>query len=135
MKIVRDLLSTRFEKLKSVPGTRSFHHFSPIDENCIQVKGFSVQQAFGLLHNLSNDININLSFKPNQYVACMYNGHWSIGVIVTVDDCNSDLDISFMVPHGPSRSFGWPKRENRCLVPFKYIVRCTLTPCTLNWAT
>ena len=41
----------------------------------------------------SNDSNINLSFKPNQYVACMYDRHWWIGVIVTVDDCNSNLDI------------------------------------------
>ena len=38
IKIVRDLLSNRFEKLKPVPGTRFFHHFRPTDENCIQVK-------------------------------------------------------------------------------------------------
>ena len=35
----------------------------------------------------------------------MYDGHWWVGVIVTVDDCNNDLDISFMHPHGPTRSF------------------------------
>ena len=86
MKIVRDLLSYRFEKLNPVPGTRTFHLFSPIDENCIQVKRCSVQQAFTLSHNLSNDSNINLSFKPNQYVACIYDWYWWIGVIVTVDD-------------------------------------------------
>ena len=62
MKIVRDLLSNHFEKLKPVPETRSFHHFSPIDENCIQVKRCSVEQAFDLSHNLSNVSNINLNF-------------------------------------------------------------------------
>ena len=83
MKIVGDLLSTPFEKLKRVPGLRSFHHFSPIDENYIKVKTYSVLQAFDLSYNLSNDSNINLSFKPNQYVACMYDGQWWIGVTVT----------------------------------------------------
>ena len=62
MNIVRGLLSNHFEKLKPVPGTRYFHHFSPIHENCIQVKRCSLQQAFifDLSHNLSNVSNIKL---------------------------------------------------------------------------
>ena len=132
MKIVRDLLSTHFEKLKPLPGTRSFHHFSPINENCIQVKRYSVQRAFDLSHNLSNDSNINLSFKPNQYIACMYNGHWLIRVIVTFDNFNGDLDMSFIDPHDPTRLFSWPKQENRCLLPFKHVLYCISTLCTVT---
>ena len=62
----------------------------------------------------------------------MYDEHWWIGVIVTADDCNSDLDISFMYCHGPTRSFSWPKREDRCLAPFTRVLCCVLTPGTVT---
>ena len=55
--------------------------------------------------------------------------HRWIGVIVTVDDGNGDLDISFMYPHGPTSSFSWPKRKYKCLVSFKHVLCCISSPC------
>ena len=69
------------------------------------------------------DTTFKFSFKPDQYVACMYNGHWWIEFIVTVDVCNSDLDFSFKHPHGPTQLFSCPKQEDRCLLPFIWCIR------------
>ena len=38
---VRQMLSTRFESGKTIPGTRSFHHFSPLSEGEVTYKRVS----------------------------------------------------------------------------------------------
>ena len=68
---------------------------------------------------------MNSSFKPNQYVACMYDGHQWIGVILAVD-------ISFMHPHGLTWLFSWPRWDGWCLVSFKHVLCCISTPCTVT---
>lgn len=81
--------------------------------------------------NPFNGSNMNLSFTSNWYVASMYDEHWWIGVIMTVDDSNGDLDISFIYCHGPTGLISWPEWEDSCLVPFTLVLCCVLTPCTV----
>ena len=56
----------------------------------------------------------------------MYDAHWWIGVIATVDDF-------FYVPSWPnSIQFNWPKREDRCFVPFKQVLCRISAPCSVT---
>ena len=47
---------------------------------------------------------------------------WWIGMIAEVDIHNGDLKIKFMHPHGPSKSFSRPSRDDYCWVPIVNII-------------
>ena len=65
------------------------------------------------------------------YVACMYDKDWYIGVIQEVCEEEGDIKVSFMHPKGPGRpenSFYWPSREDVCYVPQNDIIGYISTP-------
>ena len=59
------------------------------------------------------------------YVVCMYDEDWYIGVILEVCEEEGDIKVSFMHPKGPGRpenSFYWPSTEDACYVPQNDII-------------
>ena len=41
-----------------------------------------------------------------------------------------DILVKFMHPHGPSRSFHWPYKEDLCFIPMMHILTILDTPTT-----
>ena len=78
--------------------------------------------------NIGHDI-MNLS--QNQYVACIYDNNWWIGIIESVNDDEKDFDIKFMHPYGPASSFHWPNFNDKCIIPMYHILT-TVHPPTTN---
>ena len=58
-----------------------------------------------------------------------------IGMIAEVDIHNVDLKIKFMHPHGPSKSFSWPSRDDYCWVPTVNIITHIKVPTTKSGRT
>lgn len=132
-------LEKRFSKSTTIPGTRDNHSFIPVSPNYLQVSRFSGDPGFILdmsgnrpqikipttqhLHDLDDMI-------PGTYVACIYDQHWWIGNIREVSELEKDIHINFMHPHGPSKNFKWPRREDICWVPLAHIIKVIDAPST-----
>ena len=56
------------------------------------------------------------------YVSCAYDQQWWIGLVDIVNHDVQDVEIVFLYPHGPARSFAFPQREDRCIIPLKHIL-------------
>ena len=58
------------------------------------------------------------------YVACRYDNLWWVGVVESINK-DDDIEVKFMHPHGPTRNFRWPEREDKCWIPTNDII-CTV---------
>ena len=56
------------------------------------------------------------------FVACWYNFHWWLGLILSVNESQLEVDVRFMCPHGPSPSFYWPEQDHNCTIPYNHII-------------
>ena len=44
------------------------------------------------------------------FVACWYNFHWWVGLVLSINELLLEVDVKFMCPHGLSPSFYWPEQ-------------------------
>ena len=65
--------------------------------------------------------------NPGQYIACVYDGNWWLGLVLEYSEENQDYHIKFMTPKGPSRYFKWPIRDDILWVPQGDIL-CIIEP-------
>ena len=56
-----------------------------------------------------------------QFVLCSYEGHKLLGMACEVNTTHKDIEIKFMHPLCPSRSFTWLRRDDICLLPITNI--------------
>ena len=127
----RTKLSARFASGKTIKGTRSYHYFAPLSSVKVGYKRTSSDNEFtGSFSFETNSLITQQSFKIMDYVSCMYDGFWWVGLIVEIEE--QDALVQFLHPHGPSSSFYWPDHDDSCWVP-KESLLCKLT--TLKTAT
>ena len=55
MKVVREQMTEQYMIAKTVPGTRSFHCFIPINQFCIGTKQVLEEDAFEIMFNFSDE--------------------------------------------------------------------------------
>ena len=120
MVTVRQNLLPRFQSGKTVPGTRIYHHFLPISTNSISFKRTSEDTDVTGTFSFSDEtIGIPLvqDIKESDFISCIYDDHWWIGLVQSVDLEQGDVKVKFMHPHGPTLQFHWPSRDDMCYVP------------------
>ena len=113
---VRNDLKSSIEKGSTVPGTRSFHWFSSQSVGSISYKRVSNDSSLSEAHNFfeapvkfsANDI------KVMSYIACVYDEKCWVGLVEEVDKDNNNIYVNFMHTFGPSKTFFWPAREDKC---------------------
>ena len=128
---IRANLEMRYKNGGTVPGTRSSHHFVPLSSSQICHKLTSEDKSFVCTHDFNvptiYDIeNINAS----SYVTCIYNSFWWVGMVTSVDIEAGDVNIDFMHPHGPRKTFNWPQHSDTCYVQVKNIIHKISAPTT-----
>ena len=64
------------------------------------------------------------------YIACIYDDVWWIGLLIESDDKNIDKKIKFLQPHGPCQQFTWPNKDDYCWVPDNNIILKVSPPST-----
>ena len=99
----RVILNDRFEGVTRIPGKISFHEFSPIGQYSIEMKRKSEDKEPSYVHNFKNQKQ-NSVVQVFDYVSCLYDNKWRVGIITNVDD-EEDVQVMFMHPSVPSRSF------------------------------
>ena len=75
MDTVREELTERFSCGSTVPGTRSFHYFEPVEPYKITYKRTAEDESFSGVCNMSNKSPTSIcckDLKINDYVACRY---------------------------------------------------------------
>ncbi|KAG1682443.1 RING finger protein 10 [Nymphon striatum] len=118
---------------KTVPGTRSYHHYTPISTTEISYKRTS-EHEFEQHFNLSKAVQVINDDAPlpnlNDFVACRYDTFWWVGIVDEIEAEKKDFKIKFMHPHGPSKRFSWPERDDSCWVPIKNMIAVIGVPTT-----
>ena len=139
MRSLRDeksFLSKRFEPtdLYYLPGTKSFHHYTPISTKEMGVKRVSTDQDFEFIFNFKtgqyreeNEIRSSpaqptISISGGEYVVYMCEGKRRVGVVMSVDDEEKEAKIRFMHPPLPTTSLSWPSQIAECNVPLLCIL-------------
>ena len=133
---VRDYLNKRFKNGRTMPGTRSFHHFFPVSTKTISFKSTSEDTEFNGIFNIIKDGKENSSFEVEEqaiklmdFVACKYDNFWWLGLISEINNTEKDN------AHVPSKSFTWPNRDDCCWVPFSNIIQVVKAPATRSGRT
>ena len=74
------------------------------------------------VHNFKNETKQNFVVQVLDYVSCLYDNKWWVGIITNVDKEGEDVQVKFMHPSGPSRYFQWPHVDDICWVPNDHIL-------------
>ncbi|KAG1659181.1 Hypoxia-inducible factor 1-alpha inhibitor [Nymphon striatum] len=118
---------------KTVPGTRSYHHYTPISTTEISYKRTS-EHEFEQHFNLSKAVQVINDDAPlpnlNYFVACRYDTFWWVGIVDEIEAEKKDFKIKFMHPHGPSKRVSWPERDDSCWVPINNMIAVIGVPTT-----
>ena len=130
VQIHNDELMDRFDRAHTVSGTRDNHCYKPVGLSTLHVSRISGDDTFFTPKVSDEDDLIPVTaaveppqeYKPGQYVACMYDGHWWLGNIIELDYDQDDVKVTFMHPCGPASTFRWPRREDICWVPTGHIL-------------
>ena len=111
-------LADDFAKSKTMPGTRSSHHYVPISCNKIAHKFTSEDREF-LQYDFDKSMTKEIDIKDTKcfwYASCLYNIFWRVGIVTEVNVHEGDLKIEFLHPQGPRKTFSWPSVANKCFV-------------------
>ena len=128
------MLSTRFESRKTIPGTRSFHHFSPLSEGEVMYKRVSDDEVVaGTLKFFDVVLADHISnITIMEFIACQYDSLWWVGLVQEINHEEQDILVKFMHPPRPRRMFKWPAREDLCWVAFDKFICKIDTPTTMT---
>ena len=100
---VRADLEDCFAKSRTLPGTRSSHHFVPISCNKFAPKLTSEDREFFQFDfNKSLTEEIQKSINCFSYVSYIYDTFWWVGIVTEVNVHEGDLKFGFLHLHGPS---------------------------------
>ena len=78
-------LASRLTSIKTIPGTRSHHSFTPSDSNSIEMRRLSADTVFitiVLTDHVPTDFDV---YQPGKYAACIYDSNWYVGNIVETE--------------------------------------------------
>ena len=124
-------MEERYASAKTIPGTRSYHEFVPLNNGEIGLKRISDQEhfdsVFSFVPKRDQETNVIAEIQIGQFITCAYDNTPWIGNITEIDSDHRDVLIKFMHPSFPARSFFWPERDDSCYVPESNIL-VVLTP-------
>ena len=108
MVAVRNLQRQRYMLGQTVPGTRSYHHFKPLQDGFgVQFKRLSQDdQVSGVFYfnNKQEEIYQPAVVNTMDFIACCYDALWWIGLVEEIDNENQDAKVKFLHPHGPCKN-------------------------------
>ena len=100
-------LETRFERTRTIPGTRKLHSFIPVSKDTLMTRiySFSSDTKKDRVTKLPGDLELD---KVSGFVTCSYNSQWWLGCVLETYSETVEISLSLLHPPGPSRSFKYP---------------------------
>ena len=128
---VREKVEKSFKDGNAVPGIRSSHHFIPQSASQIRHELCSEDDLLVDIHDFKIPTRVDIGdIAPSSYISCEYNSLWYVDLVNKVDEEQDDVDVQFMHPHGPWKTFSWPQGGDSCYVSIKNIVCAIQAPTT-----
>jgi hypothetical protein len=72
------------------------------------------------VHRTDSD-TVNIA-RINGYVTAMYDGFWWLAYVLSTLSVSAEVELNFLHPHGPSRSFSYPTRPDRLVISLQEIL-------------
>jgi len=127
---------------KTINGTQSHHAFIPLSLGTMMMTIISAdmihsnitvsEDACPSVIPVTEPLNLDTTaFQTGKYIACTYDDKWYVGNIVDRSDANSDILVSFM-NRTVGNKLSWPRREDKCWIPFQHIYYVLLKHCMLT---
>ena len=133
---IRSEMEHRYNLARILPGTRSYHNFTPISKTKIGTKVVSEQEEYSFVFNFQADDfdkeNLFTQINLAEFVCSIYDNVPWIGVVEEIDIENKDFQVKFMHPSYPSRSYHWPSQDDVCWVPSTNLLLKVDTPMTVT---
>ena len=104
---VKVQLEDRFQNARTIPGTRKLHSFIPLSRDTVRTRVYSFSTSFKdeKVTKQSSELEID---EISGFVTCIRDEQWWLASVLEVDIPNAEIKVSFLHPHGPSRSFKFP---------------------------
>lgn len=126
----KKFLESRFDKAKTIPGTLSFHSFTPNSDCCsIKVRDVSlsnVSKEFVVINVSTSNVDF-CDVKIGSVVASIYeDGKWYLGKVLSKDDINLELNIHFYKPAGEEAKitgFKLSHKDDTATVPLENVLK------------
>ena len=128
----RDAQEAHFRGARKVPGIRSHHSFIPTTTGQLKIMYHISADTTGTLVQDTQEHSDMQQYIPGKYIACVYDQKWYVGSIVECDEEEQDVLVSFMAQVGTSRSFKWPRCDDKCWVPLTHILVGLPVPTTTS---
>ena len=117
---VREKMENRFKDGMALPGTRGSHQYIRQSASQIGHKLCSKDDSFVDIHDFKIPIPVDIgNIAPLSYISCVYNLLWWVSLVNKTDEEQGHVDVQFMHPHGPRKTFNWPQGGDSCYVPIK----------------
>ena len=114
---VRRNLAQRLNGAKTVPGTRGFHQFVPLDISTIAAKRVSEDSEYALQFSFSGKKSATIQGRIVEFIVCLYDEKLWVGMVSDIKLDMEDVEVKFMHPHLPTNYLRWPNLEDLCWVP------------------
>lgn len=104
---------------QTIPGTRGYHDFTPLNEEVIACKITSYHSSsfkFNIIKKKTYD------WKSTTYVSFVHNNQWKIGFIVDLNDEDLEVSIS-LLEHERSNIYKWPRNKRILFIPFDHVLQ------------
>lgn len=112
VELTRSILENHFNDVLTLPGTRLFHSFQPMDHSGnVEARRISKNDkanciVFNLLNNQQHSQLVELEdLIPGCFSACAYDSLWYFGMVYEVNPEEKDVTVKFLHPNRLSPSF------------------------------
>ena len=117
----KSFLEDRFQKSRTIAGTRSLHAFIPKSTDTMTTKRFSLSTTSKDVKVMKERGELEME-EVSGYVICIHSNQWWLGCVLEKDLENVQVKLSLLHPSGPSRSFRYPRAPEIVTVPLFRVV-------------
>jgi len=109
------LLNERFESSRTIAGTHRLHSFRPISSKELEVREYSSSndKRIECVSSVKKDCGKIMKLSAiHGYVTARYDGSWWLGCITKQIPDSEEVEVSFLHPKGPTKSFKYPPDDD-----------------------
>lgn len=115
------MLETRFQKSRTIPGTRSLHTFIPATNATVATKRYSFSNTFKIEKVTKEETELEMELVCG-FVTCSHNSCWWLGCVLEKYLDDAEVKFTLLHPHGPSLSFKYPSQPDIVTLPLSSIL-------------
>ena len=110
-----ELLEERHLTATTIAGTQKLHSFIPVNCSTLEVRFFS-DSLDSQLKKVCQTVNTLQMEDITGYITVAYDNKWWLGVVINKNISTTEVEVTFLHPSGPARSFKYPEKPDNLIV-------------------